>query len=1010
MFSNCWRLNSVIIPNGIVAIGRTAFNDCYRLTAIHIPKSVKIIGAGAFQECRNLSELHIEDIDEWCRIRLETASSHPMYDSSQRGRWRTSQDGKLFVSGELVSEIQIPAGMTAVSAGLFRNCTNIRSIRIPESVREIATDAFASCKLKEVHIESLEAWCETVFNTRDLNSFTYNPVSGADLYLNDRLLTDLKIPEGMTAIPEKAFYGCKSLRSVTIPESVGEIGEHAFSYCGNLKTVRLPDQLQSIGFMTFYECHKLKTVNFPKSLKTIGKYAFEHCNSLSGIALPYGLEYIEDDAFAFCGFTEMEIPETVKVIGGTAFYDCEKLNHVILHKGLIQIGRWAFRACKILREIEIPEGVQSLGETAFADCAAMKHAVIPASITEVGEDVFENCRLAVTIQEWSPIATDMFNKAEITSIHTDNISSVPTKKKPLAALGFLQEERKDLDSERAKSHISYIKRNSGKLCPAVFDYPPALYFMCEHLLINEKDYDLFVREAEQRKNVELKALLINYQNRLGRDAVAEARKKKEQEKDEYQDKLTKHALDWAEKGITGMTFVVTGDLSVWSSREKLRVYLEEYGAKLGSGISKKTDYLVTNYPESATEKIEKAKALGVEVLSEEEMNVIIGRKFRDEKEISVPEWIKRVENHAFENCINLEKVNLHGNIESIEGGAFSNCRKLRNIAIPDSVKKIESYAFWRSTCLEQISIPNGVSEIGSGAFCGCTALVNVDIPESVTEIGGYTFEDCSSLEEVRIPDGIQVMESALFRNCSSLTTIHIPDSVEVIGYAAFSGCTSLNSLSLPEGIRTIRKRDVFSGTPFFEDIANWTDGVFYMEHCLIKAKTDLTGNYVIRQGTTCIADGAFSDCQALESVTIPESVLYVGESSFANCRNLKTVRILGSLKEVAERAFFNCGYLRFESADPENETLIKQKDFDIRGSILFYYNGSGGDVIIPENITELRRAFGGCTELKNLTIPDSVRSISDTFKDSPDLTIHAKKGSYAVQFAGRNGISVSKIT
>jgi len=1004
MFSQCWSLENVIIPDELVAIGKSAFYDCGRLKTIRIPKSMKVIGAGAFSECRNLTGLHIDDVESWCRIRL---ASHPLYESSLRGRWRNAQDGKLYVKGELVSEVQIPAGMTVIPGGLFCNCTNIKSVRIPASVKKIRTSAFASCKLKEVHIESLEAWCQTTF-LEGLNAFTYNPVAYADLYLNDELVTDLEIPTGVTTIPERAFYGCQSLKSVTIPESVREIGNHAFSCCGNLKTIKLPDHLQSIGFMTFRECHKLKTVNFPQSLEAIGKAAFEHCNSFSQIELPDGLKLIGDSAFAYCACTEVEIPETVKAIGDHAFYACEKLKHVTMHKGLLRIGEWAFRHCERLTEAEIPEGTQSIGNMAFADCSVLEHVVIPSSVTEVGEEVFENCKLAITIPDWSAIATDLFSKAEITSIHTDDISSVPTKKKPLAALGFLQEENKDLDSDRAKTHMSYIKRNSGKLCPVVFENPPALYFMCEHLLIAAKDYDLFAREAEQRKDVELKALLMSYQNRLGGAAVAEARRKKEQEKDEYQDKLTNHALDWAEKGIEGMTFVVTGDLSSWRSREELKAHLEEYGAKLGSGISKKTDYLVTNYPESATEKIEKARALGVEVLSEEEMNFIVGRKFRDEKEITVPAWIKRIEKGAFENCVILEIVNLHSNIERIEERAFSNCRNLMEVVIPDSVKKLGPFAFMNCPRLERIKIPAGVSQLGYGAFESCVSLKNIEIPDSVAEIGGHAFYNCSSLTEVRLPEGIQVLESALFKYCNRLKDIRIPSSVKVIGYEAFSGCKSLNSLSLPKGIERI-ERDAFSKTQVFENVTNWADDAFYLGHCLIKVKTSLTGDYTIKPRTTCIADGAFSDCLCLKNVTIPESVLYVGGSAFSNCKNLETVRIQGSLKKVAERAFFNCGYLTFETDDPKNEILIKQNDFRIIESVLIYYYGTGGDVIVPENTTAIRSAFGGCTELKNLTIPDSVRSISETFKDSPNLTIYARKGSYAVQFAGRHGIPVSKI-
>ena len=62
-----------------------------------------------------------------------------------------------------------------------------------------------------------------------------------NLYLNNELVTSITIPDGVTAIPSCAFYGCNSLSSITIPDSVTSIGNYAFEYCSKLQNIYITD-------------------------------------------------------------------------------------------------------------------------------------------------------------------------------------------------------------------------------------------------------------------------------------------------------------------------------------------------------------------------------------------------------------------------------------------------------------------------------------------------------------------------------------------------------------------------------------------------------------------------------------------------------------------------------------------------------------------------------------------------------------------------------------------------
>lgn len=68
--------------------------------------------------------------------------------------------------------------------------------------------------------------------------------------------------------------------------------------------------------------------------------------------------------------------------------------------------------------------------------------------------------------------------------------------------------------------------------------------------------------------------------------------------------------------IDGLRIATTGKLSLFENREDFQEYIEDFGGIFASGVSKTTDYLVTNFPESTTSKVKKAKELNIPIISE----------------------------------------------------------------------------------------------------------------------------------------------------------------------------------------------------------------------------------------------------------------------------------------------------------------------------------------------------------------------------------------------------------
>lgn len=237
-------------------------------------------------------------------------------------------------------------------------------------------------------------------------------------------------------------------------------------------------------------------------------------------------------------------------------------------------------------------------------------------------------------------------------------------------------------------------------------------------------------------------------------------------------------------------------------------------------------------------------------------------------------------------------------------------------------------------------------------------IPNVFRDRIVKEIGMDAFKENTQIRSVVIPQGVTRISTQTFYNCSNLTEVTLPEGLKEIGMYCFWG-VPLKEITIPGTVKKIEQ------------------GAFI--YCKFK-------NVILKEGIETIGPMAFTGCDNLTQVTIPNGVQIICDRAFWGCNNLTQVTIPGSVKTIEENAFVHCNKL--------------------------------SDVSLSDGITYIGyQAFSG-NNLSEIFIPESVTFIGERafaqYKAGEDgdilnydnLTIITKEGSYADSYAKENGIPV----
>lgn len=252
--------------------------------------------------------------------------------------------------------------------------------------------------------------------------------------------------------------------------------------------------------------------------------------------------------------------------------------------------------------------------------------------------------------------------------------------------------------------------------------------------------------------------------------------------------------------------------------------------------------------------------------------------------VTLPSSITNIGAYAFYNCVNLKDVVFNEGLISIGDGAFASCESLREISMPTTVRTLGSrYAFSNAEAV-MIEFEEHWEETNSVVECDITERSTYRGYRSTKKVGRGVFEGCTSLQGILLNEGLERIGAGAFKDCKSLKVLGVPEDVTQIGGGA-EFCSETWELNIVNGYTT----NLVNGKRLPLSDAGRTERLEYWH----------------RSYGVGFAEG----CVALEQVSLPSKLTYLGENAFKNCGALKTVELPDTLKVLMRGTFSGCSTL-----------------------------------------------------------------------------------------------------
>lgn len=871
-FYQCVNLREIEFPTTLVYICSKAFGNCVKLTSVTIPEGVELLGNSIFRNCSELVSASLPStLGNLNKMNSEN------YDIINYAGYKN-------INGAMDSNSNISQPSYESSYGClatFYNCPKLKDVTLAEGIKLLMNRMFLNCTaLTSITLPSTLARVNSAFiGCSGLTEITFPETVVEIGSLADCTgLTTLSIPSNVN-VNDFFCTNCTALTSVNFKGNVGtRISSTSFSGCAALTSVNIPTGVVTIGNNSFDGCASLAQLTMPEPLATIGEYAFRN-SGLTGITFQRNLTIIGKYAFDGCkDLVSINFPANVTEIKEYTFNDCVKLKNIELPNGLIYIKDYAFNGCASLGKVTIPGGVQNISPGAFKN-SGLTEVILKEGVMSLSNNSFDGCLLLKKVTFPTTMKT-------IGGFSNTGIKEIAF------AEGATPEAISDYAFLNCDSLSTITLPNSIK------SLGTGAFYDCDTLKTVKLPTGItkIAKQAFYHCGFLQSITIPQNVTEIGAEAFAAC------------SKLTTISLPSALTTIGIASFHSTGLTSI----------------TLPEGM---TTIEPGTFGKSKLKSIKLSKSLKQITSNNESYNLgSLPNEYYDfRKYINM----YRDDSGAFQNCKELESIDLNGAVLTILGSyTFNECDKLRSIDLSSTkLEEIPTSAFYSCDSLRAITFPSTVKTIGQQAFYYNLSLESLKMPAALTSIYNNAFNECKKIRSIDLSATSLTKIESWFSNVDSLRTVKLPSTVIEIGESAFAG-SPIEEINFPASLTTIgnyafsgnRLKTVDLSATQFTTINNWF------------ANNNKLRTVKLPETVTTLGENAFNNCY-ITGINFPSSLTTISNNALNYCQ-IDTLRLPATVTEIGNSAF---RYAKFDCVEiPRYCNKINSNAFydaEIRGSL-----------------------------------------------------------------------------